>query len=200
MYCKNCGKEVEDGSCFCPHCGTRLDDSSVQGTINNIHDKVDDISKTLDSQLDSAIKDVNKSVSGNSYDSHTLSTSRSLVGYIILSLISCGIYGYYFIYTLARDINVACANDGDRTPGLATYIILSFITCGFYSLYWEYKLANRIYANQQRYNITIAENGTAVLLWRIFGALICLLGTFVGINILINNTNKICQAYNDSHL
>ena len=198
MFCKNCGKEIENGNQFCPHCGARVDDSSVQDTINKIHDKVDDISKTLDSQLDSAIKDVNKSINGSTSTSHSLSTSRSLVAYIILSLITCGIYGYYFIYSLARDINVVCANDGDRTPGLATYIILSFITCGFYSLYWEYKIANRIYANQQRYNITIAEDGTAVLLWRIFGYFICILGTFVGTNILINNTNKICKAYNES--
>ena len=198
MFCKNCGKEVDNGHRFCPFCGERIEDSSVQDTINKIHDKVDDISKTLDSQLDSAINDVNKSINNGAREGRELSTSRSLAAYIILSIITCGIYGFYFIYSLARDINIVCANDGERTPGLATYIILSFLTCGFYSLYWEYKIANRIYANQQRYNITIAEDGTAVLLWRIFGCLICLLGTFVGINILINNANKICKAYNES--
>ena len=28
---------------------------------------------------------------------------RSLGMYIILSLITCGIYGYYFLYTMAQD-------------------------------------------------------------------------------------------------
>ena len=203
MFCKNCGAEFGDGSKFCPQCGSRVD--SIQDKIDKLSDKVDDISKTLDKQVDSAIDDVRNSINGNNtsnnqYSSNAkLNTNRSLVAYILLTIITCGIYGFYFVYSLAHDVNIACHNDGERTPGLATYLILSFITCGFYSLYWEYKVVNRIYNNQKQYNLNIVENGTTVLMWRLFGALICWLGTYVGINILINNANMICKAYNEKY-
>lgn len=28
MFCKNCGKEVEENAAFCPHCGAKLDESA----------------------------------------------------------------------------------------------------------------------------------------------------------------------------
>ena len=40
-----------------------------------------------------------------------LKTDRGLLGYIVLSNLTCGIYSYYFIYTVARDVNTACAGD-----------------------------------------------------------------------------------------
>ena len=44
---------------------------------------------------------------------------RSIGLCIVLSIVTCGIYGYYFLYTMARDTNIACAGDGETTPGLA---------------------------------------------------------------------------------
>lgn len=128
-----------------------------------------------------------------------LKTDRSLLMYIILSIITCGIYGYYFLYTMARDVNIACEGDGEQTSGLVAFILLSFITCGFYSYYWYYKLGNRLCANAPRYGMTFQENGTSVLMWCIFGLLLCGIGPFVAMNILIKNTNLICGAYNRSH-
>lgn len=29
MYCKNCGKEIEDDSSFCPYCGSSVDKKIV---------------------------------------------------------------------------------------------------------------------------------------------------------------------------
>ena len=28
MFCRSCGKQIEDGSMFCPHCGTKLADQT----------------------------------------------------------------------------------------------------------------------------------------------------------------------------
>ncbi len=202
MYCKNCGKQIDDNASFCPNCGADLRENNFSKTMNNVSDKVDDFSKKIDTQVDSTIDDMKNDLGGNNKNGSAmtkLTTDRSLVAYILLTLITCGIYGYYFIYNLAKEINIACADDSERTPGLASYIIFSFLTCGFYSIYWEYKIANRIAANASRYGLVIEENGTAVVLWRIFGALICVLGTFVGTNILIRNANRICHAYNKKY-
>lgn len=201
MFCKRCGKEVSNDASFCEYCGEKLKGNSFESTVNDIASKVDDFSKKVDGQVESAINNVKSDLNENvkSGEKQKLTTDRSIVAYVLLTIITCGIYGYYFIYNLAKEINVACEGDDERTPGLASYIIFSFLTCGFYSLYWEYKIANRIAANGSRYGLHIEENGSSVLLWRIFGCFICMLGTFVGTNILITNANRICAAYNQKY-
>ena len=117
----------------------------------------------------------------------------------MLSIITCGIYSYYFIYKIAKDVNVACDGDGQNTSGLAAFILLSIITCGIYTWFWYYNLGNRLAANAPRYGMTFQENGTTILLWQIFGSFLCGIGPFVAMYILIKNTNQICNAYNRKH-
>ena len=123
-------------------------------------------------------------------------TDRSVIGWLLLSIVTCGIYSYYFIYCLARDINVMCQDDGDSTPGLAAFILLSFVTCGFYAYYWYYKIGNRLQANAPRYGLMFQENGTTVLMWQIIGVLLCGLGPIFAMNIIIKNTNAMATVYN----
>ena len=127
-----------------------------------------------------------------------LKTDRGLLGYILLSIITCGIYSYYFIYSVAKDINVACEGDGKSTGGLLKFILLSFFTCGIYSWIWEYSIGNRLASNAPRYGLNFHENGTTIIMWNLFGLLICGIGPFVAMNIIIKNTNSICAAYNRS--
>ena len=115
------------------------------------------------------------------------------------SIIYGGIYGYYFIYKMAHDVNIACDGDGENTSGLVAFILLSMITCGIYAWYWYYKLGNRLANNAGRYGLVIQENGTTVLMWCIFGTLICGIGPFIAMHILIKNSNMICNAYNRAH-
>ena len=77
--------------------------------------------------------------------------------------------------------------------------MLSFITCGIYAWIWHYNLGNRLANNASRYGMTFHENGTTVLMWLLFGSLLCGIGPFIAMNILIKNTNKICEAYNKAH-
>lgn len=127
---------------------------------------------------------------------YRLKTDRNIFMYILFSLITCGIYSYYFIYTMARDVNEVCAGDGKNTGGLLAFILLSFITCGIYAIYWEYSMGNRLAENAYRYGLQFQENGNSVLMWHLVGILLCGLGPFFAMNILINNTNRLCQAYN----
>ena len=52
---------------------------------------------------------------------------RNLVKYIILTIITCGIYHWVFMYYLAEDMNVVCDGDEHRTPGLWTFLLLSIV-------------------------------------------------------------------------
>lgn len=123
---------------------------------------------------------------------------RSLLMYILLTIVTCGIYSYYFLYCIAQDANIICAEDGKKTDGLVVFILLSFVTCGIYAWIWYYNLGNRLAENAPRYGLTFTENGTTILMWQIFGILLCGIGPFIAMNILINNMNKLAHAYNNA--
>lgn len=198
MFCRNCGKEIPESTKFCPNCGTNV---SLE---NRATDAANSAFRATEQELRSAINEVHQSFNGYqqqmpSYGGVRLKDDRGLISYILLSIITCGIYSYYFIYKMAADVNVACEGDGEETAGLIAFILLSFLTCGIYAWVWYYKLGNRLCANAPRYGLTFQENGTTVIMWLIFGSFICGIGAFVAMNILIKNTNIICNAYNRAH-
>lgn len=125
-----------------------------------------------------------------------IQTDRNIVMYVLLTIVTCGIYGYWFIYMMAQDINEMCKDDGDKTGGLVAFILLSFVTCGLYAYYWYYKIGNRLQVNASRYGLQFAENGTTILMWCVVGMLLCGLGQYVAMHIIIKNTNAMAMAYN----
>jgi hypothetical protein len=122
-------------------------------------------------------------------------SKRSLAVTIILSIVTFGIYGLYFIYKLAKDMNTICEGDGKKTRGLLFCFFIGLITVGIYNLVWLYALGDRMQDNGLRYGLTIKESGTAILLWDILGAFI-IVGPFIALYIIIKNINALGEAYN----
>ncbi len=122
-------------------------------------------------------------------------TNRNFVMFLVLSIVTCGIYGIYFFYVLANDVNTICEGDGETTTSYVVAFLLSIITCGIYMWFWYYKLGNRLYNNAARYNTQIDESGTTVLLWMILGSFLAGIGIFIGQYFIINNTNKLAERY-----
>jgi hypothetical protein len=122
-------------------------------------------------------------------------SKRSLVVVILLSLITFGIYGLYFIHKLAKDMNTICEGDGKKTRGLLFVLFIGAITAGIYDLVWLYALGDRMQDNGPRYGLTIKESGTTILLWDILGAFI-VVGPFIAMHIIIKNINALGEAYN----
>jgi hypothetical protein len=197
MFCENCGTQIEDGAKFCPNCGTPVASSSeVKGFVYNEGAPAPEANQTYSNNYNNY---QNTGYSAGPQAFMPLRTDRSLLIFILLTLVTCGIYLYVFMYYMIKDINTACAGDGDETPGLLVYILLSLVTCGIYSYIWLYKVGERLARNCQRYGYSVTENGTTVLLWFIFGMWLCGIGPFIGWNILINNTNMVCMGYNREH-
>jgi hypothetical protein len=120
---------------------------------------------------------------------------RGLVGLILLSIVTFGIYGLYWIHKLAKDVNLICEGDGRKTSGLLKYILLGIITFGIYDLIWAYMLGDRLQDNAYKYNLTIKESGGAILLWLVLGAFI-IVGPFIALYIIIKNINALADEYN----
>lgn len=195
MFCSKCGAEIQDGVKFCPSCGEKFAGVNFNDVSNKVNQAFDGVEK----ELGSAVNDVHQTFNGGGAGNggkEKLKTDRGLLAYIVLSIITCGIYSYYFIYKMAHDVNIACEGDGKTTGGLIAFICLSFITCGIYAWFWYYNLGNRLADNAPKYGLNFQENGTTVILWLIFGSFVCGIGPFIAMNILIKNTNSICAAYN----
>ena len=229
MFCEKCGKEIPDSTKFCPYCGAPVSKAqdfvnkageafnAAEQELGSAFDEVKQSFTGNSANQQNAGGQYNGGYQNNGagqyntgyqnnggqtpppYRGEKLKDDRGLASYIILSIITCGIYGYYFIYKMAHDVNIACDGDGENTSGLVAFVLLSLITCGIYAWFWYYNLGNRLAANGPRYGLSIQENGTTVLLWQIFGAFICGIGPFVAMHILIKNSNKICNAYNRAH-
>ena len=120
---------------------------------------------------------------------------RGLAGLIIFSIITFGIYGYYWIYKLAYDVNAICEGDGKKTSGLLKYILFGIITFGIYNLVWLYMLGDRLQDNAQKYNLSFKESGGTILLWYLLGSFI-IVGPFIALHIIIKNTNALAFEYN----
>ncbi len=65
---------------------------------------------------------------------------RDVAVAIILTIITCGIYGIYWFIKLNDEIN-AIANKKDGTTGGMAFLF-SLITCGIYTFYWMYKMGD----------------------------------------------------------
>ncbi len=202
MFCENCGTQLEDGSKFCPNCGAPVNNSGeIKGFVYN-ENAVTDANQNLGYDQGANINQNSGYYTGSGAGQQVfvpLRTDRSLLVFVLLGLITCGIYCYVFMYYMIKDVNIACEGDGDETPGLLMFILLSLITCGIYSFVWYYKIGDRLARNCQRYGYTVTENGTTVLLWFFFGMWLCCVGPFIGWNILINHTNMVCAGYNREH-
>ncbi|MBR5420454.1 MAG: DUF4234 domain-containing protein [Lachnospiraceae bacterium] len=206
MFCNNCGTQLPDGTAVCPNCGAALSAGAQMGNaMNNVAGAAQNVFNQAEQTVGSAFNDINQSLNNQGFTTAyvpaggALKTDRSLLMYILLTIVTCGIYGYWFLYQMAHDVNIACEGDGEETAGLVAFIVLSFVTCGIYSWIWVYKLGNRLSTNAPRYGLSFQENGTTVLLWLILGSCIFGIGYFIGYHILIKNTNQICEAYNRTH-
>jgi hypothetical protein len=120
---------------------------------------------------------------------------RSLVGFIILSIITFGLYGLYWIYKLAKDVNLMCEGDGKNTGGLFKCIFFGIITLSIYNFVWLYMLGDRLQENAPKYNLAFKEGGGAVLLWYVVGSII-VIGPLIATYIIIKNTNALAREFN----
>lgn len=117
--------------------------------------------------------------------------------YIVFSILTFGLYDWYFRYSIARDLNKICDGDGNHTASLLPWLVFTIITCGIYNLVWEFKVADRMADNAQRYGINIREGGSNILLCRVCGVFLCCIGTYVATYIIIRNLNNLSAAYNE---
>lgn len=66
---------------------------------------------------------------------------RSIGMCIVLTLITCGIYGLYWLVCLNDDV---AEYTGEYVTSGGMVLLLSIVTCGIYSIYWAYKMGEAL--------------------------------------------------------
>lgn len=138
----------------------------------------------------------------NAYQASTapvsqLKTNKGLLKYILLSLITFGIYGIVVLSSVSNDINIVASRyDGKRTMHYCLlYFIVGPITLGIAYLVWYHKLSARIGRELKRRGILYNFNSASFWLWDVLGACI-IVGPFVYLYKLFKATNLLCSHYN----
>ena len=116
-YCPKCGREAQDEDRFCRNCGYDFE------TLKEDEGATYEVRKT---QTRPAVS----------------IEYRNIAICILLSLVTCGIYGLYWQYRLTEDLNDLYPDDYTTSGGMA--VVLTFVTCGIYGFYWAYKMGRKV--------------------------------------------------------
>lgn len=117
-FCRNCGAELKPEAKFCTSCGQKVEQVSAVSVATSTNTN-----------------------SGNNFN-HSGITRRSIPLAIILSIVTCGLYGIYWQVKLNDESN-ELAGKTNATSGVMA-AILSIVTCGIYYLYWMYKMGENV--------------------------------------------------------
>ena len=93
-------------------------------------------------------------------------TKRDIALCVILSFLTCGLYGLYWFVIMTDETN--SLSDEQSTSGAAA-LIFTLLTCGLYSIYWNYKMGQKLYVAGKMYGLDIADNSVLYLILSIFG-------------------------------
>lgn len=126
-----------------------------------------------------------------------LKTNRGLVKYILLSIITFGIYGIVAMSSLSSDINVIASRyDGKRTMHYCLlFFVISWLTLGIGILVWYHKLSARIGNELKRRGVDYGFGAGSFWGWDILGTLI-VVGPFIYRHKLFKSMNLLAKHYN----
>lgn len=162
-YCPKCGQPHEGNPSHCPSCGASLG-------LQNFADSAKAAGQSFVNQAQEfgqAVSDGNV----NQYFPQSqpgMVSARSIPLYIILTIVTCGIFGLYWLVCLVNDLNTA-AGTPDDTNGVVV-LLLDIVTCGIYGLFWAYKAGEKVSLIKQRRGVPVSGNdGILYLILQIIG-------------------------------
>ena len=126
-----------------------------------------------------------------------LKTNRSLLKFILLSLVTFGIYSIVVMSSISTDINtIASRYDGKKTMHYCLVLfVLSGLTLGIFPLIWKHQLSERIGNELTRRGIDFQFGAKTFWLWGVLGSFI-LVGPFIYTHKLLQSMNLLCEDYN----
>ena len=92
---------------------------------------------------------------------------RNIAVCIVLTPVTCGIYGIYWIVCLTNDVNTVSGDVNGTSGGMV--VLLTIVTCGIYGIYWAYKQGEKLDFTKNNRGIPSSNSGVLYLILQIFG-------------------------------
>ena len=91
---------------------------------------------------------------------------RSVPLCIVLTIITCGIYGLYWMVCLTDD-STEVTGMGRTSGGMA--LVFTLITCGIYAIYWAYKMGEKLDMARAQRGVPTGSLSIVYLVLSLFG-------------------------------
>ena len=133
----------------------------------------------------------------NTAPQYQLKTNRGMIKFILLSLITCGIYGLVVMSCISSDINVIASKyDGKKTMHYCLiYFIFTWLTLGIAPIVWYHRLSARIGNELKRREINYSFGAGSFWGWNVLGSFI-VVGPLVYLHKLCKAMNLLSENYN----
>ena len=126
-----------------------------------------------------------------------LKTNRGVIKYILLSIITFGIYGLVVMSNVSTDINIIAGRyDGKKTMHYCLVVfIFAGLTLGIVPLVWYHKISSRIGGELKRRGIAYSFGAGSFWGWNVLGLLIAI-GPIIYMHKLLKAMNLLSENYN----
>lgn len=111
-----------------------------------------------------------------------------MIKLILLSLITCGIYGIWFWSTVGDDLNILVPEGKKTMHFCLVYFIFSWLTFGIVPLVWMHRVSAKTGVALRQRGLNYSFSATDFWLWCVLGSII-VIGPFV-------YAHKLCTALN----
>ena len=85
---------------------------------------------------------------------------------ILLTLVTCGIYGIFWFISLTDDMRVASGDDS--LSGGKAYLF-TLITCGIYGYFWAYQMGKASNVAKAKYGLATTDNSILYIVFQVIG-------------------------------
>lgn len=152
-FCHKCGAQCEDEAKFCKQCGAKLAD--VNTNQNQYTYEVPPQYTGTETNNQNTYNNQNNYGGQNTYGNQNNYggpaggmnqrfpgiQERNIAIAVILSIVTCGLYGIYWMIKLNDEINQICGDTHANSGGMV--FLFTLITCGIYGWYWMYKMGEK---------------------------------------------------------
>lgn len=94
-------------------------------------------------------------------------SKRDLILNIILTIVTCGLWGIVWEVRIADDIKLLTGEES-LVSGIVL-VLLSLVTCGIYFIFWVYNAGNKLELVKAGYGLPTESKGLVYVVLSIFG-------------------------------
>ncbi len=161
-YCSSCGSQIPEGVSFCPNCGAPVEAQTNGQPQNNVE------MNNQPNNNQTVVNQPNYQNNNQNMGGRPTVQNRNIGVAILLSIVTCGIYGIIWYINLVNEVNTICNDDKSSQSGGVVFL-LTLVTCGIYGIIWFYQAGKRMFNAGQKYGMQISDNSTLYLILAIFG-------------------------------